>query len=226
MEKNIKFQGDLPFSLSLLSLLSYASNVMSRIHKQSEPYSCALYQNICDEFTSDNYSALSSLLNQQSNKIQLTADGNLGLSKQVTDSFFTNRIVKLSSIYSTITPERILRYVNKGIPELDQRYHNVHDIEVKLRELFLQKRIYGFLDQSNDIVTFLNERDGQARLDEKSPDLVEMLQENMKTAMSTYSSLQFMQQDVVQSNKLIGIVLNNHFSSATGSSIRSGNDFD
>ena len=201
---------------------------MSRIHKQSEPYSSVLYQNICDEFISDNYSALNSLLNEEQNKHQLSADGNLGLTKQVIESFFLSRIVKLSSIYSTITLERILRYVNKNISESDQRYRNVYEIEVKLRELFLQKRIYGFIDHSNNMVTFLNERDGRARLNEHEPDTLEILQENMKTAMSTYSSLQLMQQDVVQSNKLIDIVLNNHLSSATatGSSIRDSSDFD
>lgn len=117
---------------------------MSRIHKQSDPNSCAIYQNICDEFLSDNYAALTSLLNQEQNKVQLSTDGNLGLTKQVMESFFISRIVKLSAIYSTITTERILRYVNKGIPESDQRFHNVMEIEVKLRELFLQKKIYGF----------------------------------------------------------------------------------
>lgn len=72
----------------------------------------------------------------------------------------------------------------------------------------------------------MNEQEGRNRLNESSIDYIHILQENMKSASSIYSSLQLLQQDAIQSSKLIGTVLNNHLSSTSGSSIKNGTEFD
>jgi multidrug efflux pump subunit AcrB len=211
------------------------------MHKQAEPFSCTLYHNLTEAFVADNFDLLSSLLSNEQNTAQFSSDGNLGLTKQVYESFFVCRIVTVSTIYSTITPDRVLRYVNKDIPLDEQRtYQTTAAIENKIRELFLQKRIYGYIEQENtqqqdtmtasSMIIFLNEKEGKERLcDERKSDseMIAALQENMKSALSTYSSLQYLLQDAVQSPKLIGTVLNNHLSGGgAGGSIRNVGDFE
>lgn len=189
---------------------SYASHIVTRIHKIQE--SLSLYTLLADAYVDDNYELLASILNNEENSIQFRTDGNFGLVKQVIESLFIYRITRLSTIYSTITLDGLLNHINRHIPDDQKRFHNTKEIENTLCELFSQKKLFGVIQQSTGIVTFL----------EENKDLGDVLQElnnSLYSSLSTYNTLKSYQNDILLSNKLISTTLSSHFSSTVVNNI-------